>query len=113
MIGFDLLVGHLVGDYILQNDWMARNKKDRSLPCFVHCALYTLAVAAFSLFRVPLPWLAFVFVTHYAVDRSQVIAWWMKFNGQVSFARALAPWSSIVVDNVWHIVVLWIVAQFV
>ncbi len=26
MNGFGLLVGHLLGDYILQNDWMARNK---------------------------------------------------------------------------------------
>lgn len=26
MIGFGLLVGHLLGDYVLQNDWMARNK---------------------------------------------------------------------------------------
>lgn len=26
MIGLELLLGHLVGDYILQNDYMARNK---------------------------------------------------------------------------------------
>jgi len=26
MEGFHLLLGHLVGDYILQNDWMAQRK---------------------------------------------------------------------------------------
>jgi hypothetical protein len=26
MVGFSLLLGHLVGDYICQNDWMAANK---------------------------------------------------------------------------------------
>lgn len=26
MVGFGLLCGHLLGDYILQNDWMAANK---------------------------------------------------------------------------------------
>ena len=26
MTGFALLLGHLVGDYVVQNDWMAKNK---------------------------------------------------------------------------------------
>lgn len=30
MDGFYLLCGHLLGDYILQNDWMARNKTNAS-----------------------------------------------------------------------------------
>ena len=34
---FRLLLGHLVGDYLLQNEWMALNKsrKDTELPGFV------------------------------------------------------------------------------
>lgn len=28
MIGFALLCGHLLGDYILQSDWMAKNKSN-------------------------------------------------------------------------------------
>lgn len=30
MDGFGLIVGHLVGDYVLQNDWMAANKTNPS-----------------------------------------------------------------------------------
>ena len=44
----DAIVGHLIGDYLLQNDWMAMNKKKSGengwTACWVHCSLYTLAV---------------------------------------------------------------------
>lgn len=100
------LVGHLIGDYLLQNDWMAQNKKQRTFPCFVHCSAYTAAIALLTLW----PWwaLAIVFVAHFIQDRTQVIRWWMNTIGQEKFADPpLGPWSIIVVDNVWHIVVLY------
>lgn len=31
-----LLVGHLVGDYLLQNGWMAEGKTTRWVPLLVH-----------------------------------------------------------------------------
>lgn len=112
MLGFDLLVGHLVGDYILQNDWQALNKKRSSFHCLVHCLLYTLAVAACSLFSVSMVGLLVVFATHFAIDRTQLVSWWMGAVGQAGFRDNLKPWSSIVVDNVMHIVVLWFVAHW-
>ena len=43
---FEMLIGHLVGDYLLQNDWMAENKAKHKglgwLTCAVHCLLYTM-----------------------------------------------------------------------
>lgn len=36
-----LLMGHFIGDYILQNDWQALQKKEKKLPLFVHCSIYT------------------------------------------------------------------------
>jgi len=102
------LIGHLVGDYLLQNDWMALNKKQSSLHCAVHCGLWTLAVmlfSGFSLWAVPI-----LFATHFAQDRTNIIGWWMSLVGQEKFkAGPCAPWSIIVVDNVWHIVTLWAV----
>ncbi len=112
MNDFDLLVGHLVGDYIWQNDWQALNKKRSSLHCLVHCLLYTLAVAVFSRFTVGGVGLIVVFATHFAIDRTQFVAWWMGKAGQTGFRDNLKPWSSIVVDNVMHIVVLWFVFHF-
>jgi hypothetical protein len=106
------IIGHLVGDYLLQNDWMALNKKKRSWPCVVHCLLWTLAVCAFAgwwAWWVPLV----LFSTHFIQDRTNVIMWWMKlpWKDQSKFVDGpCAPWSIIVVDNVWHIVILYVVA---
>jgi hypothetical protein len=107
------IVGHLVGDYLLQNDWMAQNKKRRSFPCFVHCALWTLAVCAFAGWW-SLPALAVLFVTHFMQDRTQVVVFWMtRINRQPQFVQPpCAPWSLIVVDNVWHIVTICAVWRF-
>jgi hypothetical protein len=105
---WNALVGHLVGDYLIQNDWMALNKKQSSLHCAVHCALWTLSVILFAGWPA---WTAIpLFVTHFVQDRTQVISWWMDLVGQKAFRTGIcAPWSSIVVDNVWHIVAIWVI----
>lgn len=151
------IIGHLVGDYLLQNDWMALNKKKPSIyyrpwwgntewkwrltyllrwvsiPCFVHCLLWTLSVMFFAgwcglyfknigwaneqykvWFSVPV--FSALFATHFIQDRTQIIGWWMrlKWKDQSKFAEPpMAPWSLIVVDNVWHIVTIWAVWRFI
>lgn len=83
--GFAVLVGHLVGDFILQNDRTARFKgypwPDRNAcpdetatwwvatgMCVWHCLLYTVVIAAFA------GWLtwwgaAACFAAHFVIDR--------------------------------------------
>jgi hypothetical protein len=107
------IVGHLVGDYLLQTDWMALNKKLRSWPCFVHCAIWTACVCIFTGWG----WIpaAFLLTCHFVQDRTQIVKWWMtlKWKSQVGFMQPpFAPWSLIVVDNVWHIVQLWVAWRF-
>jgi hypothetical protein len=36
------LILHLLGDYVTQSDWMARNKTKALLPAFWHAAVYSL-----------------------------------------------------------------------
>lgn len=114
MIGFALLVGHMVGDYIAQNDWMAANKSRSSVACFVHCVAYTFAVwccsAAFYAWS-PLG-LLIVFTAHFPLDRWRLAAWWMRnVSGQRGFADGpLAPWSAVVVDNTFHLATLLVAA---
>lgn len=52
------ILGHFVGDYLFQNQWMATEKsfpgKRGDVACTVHVLLYTLAVALFTGFH---PWL--------------------------------------------------------
>ena len=118
------IVGHLVGDYLLQTDWMAKNKKRDSFPCLVHCYLWTISVMFFSgwtnliewnrLLAVTVFWI--LFLTHFIQDRTQIIVWWMrlKWKDQSEFTKyPMAPWSLVVVDNVWHIVTIWLVWRFV
>lgn len=114
----DAIVGHLVGDYLLQNDWMAAHKKLTPgwygrRACAVHCLLWSLSVMLFSQWFL-LPWrmslliFAVLFVAHFAQDRTTIITDSMKRFGQEDFAYGrCSPWSVIVVDNVWHIVTLW------
>ena len=45
---FRLILGHLVGDYLLQNDWMALNKKKSFWHCFWHCFAYTGSIIFFT-----------------------------------------------------------------
>lgn len=105
------IVGHLVGDYLLQNDWQAQGKKRSSLICGVHCLLWTIAVvvaAGWWVWWVP----PCLFLTHFIQDRTGVVLAWMKLIGQESFSKPpLGPWSIIVVDNVWHIVTLAVIAR--
>lgn len=105
------LVGHLVGDYLLQNDWMAQNKKASTLHCLVHCLIWTACVCLFAGWY---QWwvITILFGTHFIQDRTQIIRQWMWLVGQESFATKLAPWSIIIVDNVWHILTIWLLWKF-
>lgn len=109
----DALVGHLVGDYLLQNDFLAMNKKRSSDVCFIHCTIWTVCVLTFAGWWAQ-PFAAlFLFACHFAQDRTGIIRWSMQKMGQEQFATgACSPWSIIVVDNVWHIVQIWIAWKF-
>jgi len=110
------LIGHLVGDYLLQNDWMALNKKTFTLKgwlaCSIHCLLYTLAVCLFTGW-----WDArflLVFITHFALDKTMVVVYYMNFTG--SFKRIIsdknnpsAIWAYAIVDNTFHLVTLFLI----
>jgi len=147
--GFGLLMGHLLGDYVFQNDWMSGNKTNphpgplstvAALPdgslttavgpehqleqsawivasekygqghvaCTVHCLVYTLCVWICSCWWLPLWALPAIFISHWPMDRFRLASWWMKnVSGQKTFATgALSPWSVILVDNIYHLLVL-------
>ena len=108
----DWFVGHLVGDYLLQNDWMALNKKKASFPCAVHCLVWSLCVWALASW--PAWTLVPMFVLHFIQDRTDIVKWWMDHKGQERFAQPpMAPWSIIVVDNVLHIFTLYVISKIV
>lgn len=83
-----LVLGHLIGDFLLQNKWMAMNKSASHFKCFVHCALYTLAVTATTWPAIhSWYWSLFVFASHYPIDRWSLADKWLDFINARSLAQ--------------------------
>ena len=83
-----LLLGHLVGDYVLQNSWMALNKKHYKSICTLHCAIYTTCVCAgLALFNITITPLLIlgIFISHIVLDATNLVDKWMKFYGISTF----------------------------
>lgn len=77
MITADQLVAHLVGDYLLQSDWMANEKTKRSIAALVHVVTYGLP---FLFLRPSLAALAVIVVSHFVIDRWRLARYvcWVK-----------------------------------
>lgn len=112
MDGFGLLVGHLLGDYVLQDDWQAENKTRSSVACAIHCSLYTLAIWLCSFWWLPWWGVALCWLAHFPVDRWRLARRWMSFRQEAFATGIFAPWSIIVVDNTLHLLVLFLIGCF-
>ena len=119
MITVDQIVAHVIGDFVLQSDWMATEKTKRSVPALVHAATYTLPFLYFT--RLPLP-LLIIFGSHFVVDHwriSRYVVWaknWLAPPGSNKpWAECtatgyppdrpvwLSVWLLIIIDNLLHI----------
>ena len=107
------LIGHLIGDYILQNDWMAQNKKKENLPCFVHCLLWTISVVVCTGWWIyPSVWFL-VFASHWIFDRTQISMWYMKITKKSSQDNPFFPLVYVAVDNTCHLTLLWLLSKWI
>jgi hypothetical protein len=133
------LLLHLLGDFIIQNDWMALNKKKKSwigeLACHVHCITYALP---FLFIASPLSVLI-IYITHYLIDRTNVIMYFLAFRNNTkkeiwkksSYGRkymiydisnfgfnkirpfAISIWLFFIVDNCFHIAINYFVIKYI
>ena len=121
-----MVLGHLVGDYLLQNNKMAFGKSmpgwDGHFWCTVHCLLYTAAVCLFLQTVNPLV-VSLVFLSHWPLDRWSLAGKWLKLIGGRDFMAAHksddeyrdihVAFSCLVyavADNTMHLVLLWLIA---
>jgi hypothetical protein len=99
-------VAHLVGDFILQNDWMARNKKTSSWVCLVHVLVYMLPFLLCSL-----SWwqLLSIAAQHFAQDRTAFIFWWLRVWKRVhpDHQKGIA----LFVDQAFHLTWIWMMVE--
>jgi len=113
-----LLVGHLVGDFLLQTDGMAKYKTQSWTWMLRHVGLYlavmVIVLGVYSL-STPVPlWvlglsLLFIAATHIVLDRRGFTLAWMRLIGITSDL----DWLIIVADQVFHLLVLVVVVQIV
>ena len=106
-----LILAHFLGDWLLQNDWMAIGKRKAfiTLAGMIHFSVYTLtviiimymvvgeriALIAFIISTI------FIFTTHWFIDATNVVDRWMKFYGQRN-----QPMMRIMVDQSLHLAIL-------
>ena len=121
------LIGHLIGDYILQTDWQANNKTWANRKWFgllvaswhalwVTIAIFFCAALATKTWTFWAPWkLAVIFVTHALQDWTRAPRWFMEWRGQFVFFRENMAeaymWAIFVVDNTWHLALLFVLAN--
>lgn len=105
------LLFHFVGDYLLQNDWLANKKTQSHLPAFIHATIYSLPFIL--VVHNPYVWLCLVFMTHYFIDRFRLAVYWIKlvnwnWNSK-NFGYAddkplwMSVWLMIIIDNTFHV----------
>jgi len=95
-------VAHLIADWLLQNDWMARNKSNLRHPAaWVHGLIYAILIG------LAMNWLAGLVLAalHILIDTRKPMAWWRRVYKQTSdgpAAMIVAVWT----DQVLHIVLI-------
>ena len=106
------LYAHMIGDFILQSDWMAKGKKVNSWICAVHIFFY---MTPFVFTGLPWVALAIIAVQHFIQDRTNFVSWSMILLGKPTFSQPpFAPWSIILMDQLYHILfVAFVVYLFV
>lgn len=92
----ELIVAHLVGDFILQNHWMQR-KAVSSWVCTVHVACYSIPFWLLGLS----PWLILAILTeHWLQDRFALHLRWMKLYRQTTPDKW--PVGPLCIDQAFH-----------
>lgn len=125
---FGMLLGHFVGDYLLQNNWIALNKHRFDclgwLTCTVHCLLYTSAVC-YYMKEWDIYWILCVFLSHFIIDKFGLPELYLQLIRGRSLKRFIKnpvnhSWTTqvglycgfssavyMVVDNTMHIVLMY------
>jgi hypothetical protein len=113
---WELILGHVLGDYFIQTHWMASNKTnpgiDGTMACFIHCLTYTFCVFACLLFLIPNAFMIYVivvgiFLSHWFIDRYGLAYRYMKWKGGPDLSNPFAPIIYVVLDNSTHIVLMY------
>ena len=108
------LIFHGLGDYFLQTDYQALNKKKKGwigfFACLKHCVTYSLPFLFIGSWKAVLV----IFITHFIIDRTNLVAWLLAYKNGIrtidNFGFGLdrpfviTIWLYIICDNLLHII---------
>lgn len=93
------LLAHLVGDYLLQSDWMANQKTKSHTPAAAHAISYTLPFLALTRRWQPLVVIA---STHFVIDRWRLARHVVWAKNQVAPEAYRHQWDEHVKGTGYH-----------
>ncbi|UCD20109.1 MAG: DUF3307 domain-containing protein [candidate division WOR-3 bacterium] len=106
-----MLVAHLLGDWLLQTEWQAVNKKDNWHALVTHVLIYHVVLYAVLAARYGF-WNSLVFivvallaVTHAILDLRRPVEWFIR-TFRLSINRHPSQWLVIVIDQSIHIILI-------
>lgn len=124
-IYFRLLMGHMVGDYLLQSAMMSTSKGHSATWqgwgwCVLHCLIYTCAICLL-LWHFDWVFFCLVFNSHFWIDKLSLADKWAVAIGGRSFAKAMSEPDEIkkpfviaftcvvyaAADNTMHLLLMW------
>jgi len=111
-----LLMAHLIGDWLLQTEWQAKNKEYNWMALVIHILIYHIIIVLalvifFNFDKIMLLWIVLsMAVIHAILDRRKSVIWLMK-TLRITAEREPSGWLLIAVDQSLHLLLLGIVAQ--
>lgn len=120
---FNLVLGHLIGDYLLQSEAMAKKKSIKTLEgfliCIFHCILYTTFLVILCNNKTVL-FISLIFLSHFLIDRYSLADKWLALirgrrilaanNSSSDYKMIDVAFACIiytVVDNTFHLLIAW------
>ena len=106
----NILAGHLLGDILLQNKWLAKIKISKWYGMLLHCLIATFGMWLFTQWG--FKQLLLVFASHFVIDHFGIgKKLWPDFIKQGKFdSNEGAPdWLRLLDDQAFHLICYWFI----
>jgi fatty acid desaturase len=106
-----LLIAHLLGDWLLQTEWQAQNKRTNWLALLSHVAVYHAIVFIILFFGFKLDVVRVIVAVgalalfHIILDKQDPVRWYMR-TFRLTVTRTPERWLMVAVDQSIHLVLL-------
>lgn len=117
------LLLHLFGDFIVQNDYVALNKKKNTLKGWIYCTWHCITYALPFIFLTNWYGVLLIALTHFIIDKTNIVVWFIAKKNFVTDKSnfgylperpfAITIWLMIFADNTIHLIgnyliILWL-----